>query len=89
VSPYAAPARAASLAGLPPAYVLTAQLDPLRDEGIDYGRRLLEAGVPAELHCFAGTCHGFDIVAAGSVLGRRAIAEQVGVLNRALHPPAG
>ncbi len=89
VSPYAAPARATSLAGLPPAYVLTAQLDPLRDEGIDYARRLLEAGVPTELHCYPGACHGFDIVAAGSSLGRRAIAEQVGALSRALHPSAG
>ncbi len=34
--------------------------DPLRDEALDYGRRLLAAGVSTELHVFAGTCHGFD-----------------------------
>jgi len=84
VSPYAAPGRATDLRGLPPAYVLTAELDPLRDEGIDYARRLLESGVPTELHTFPGACHGFDIIAAQSTLGGRAIDEQVVALGRAL-----
>jgi acetyl esterase/lipase len=86
VSPYAAPARAADLEGLPPAYVLTAELDPLRDEGIQYACRLMEAGVPTELHTVAGACHGFDIIAAGGVLGHRAIDEQVRALVRGLRP---
>ena len=47
---YAAPARAADLSDLPPAYVSTAELDPDRDEGIEYGLRLLQAGVRVELH---------------------------------------
>ena len=55
VSPYAAPLRATILAGLPPAYILTAELDPLRDEGMEYRRRLLEVGVSVELHQMAGT----------------------------------
>jgi acetyl esterase len=84
VSPYAAPGRAADLTGLPAAYVLTAELDPLRDEGIEYARRLMEAGVPTELHTVAGACHGFDIIAARSSLGRRAIEEQVRALVRGL-----
>jgi acetyl esterase/lipase len=84
VSPYAAPGRAADLSGLPPAYVLTAELDPLRDEGIDYARRLMEAGVPTELHTVAGACHGFDIIAAEGALGGRAIDEQVRALKRGL-----
>jgi acetyl esterase/lipase len=84
VSPYAAPGRAADLSGLPPAYVLTAELDPLRDEGIEYARRLMEAGVPTELHTVAGACHGFDIIAANGALGRRAIDEQVRALARGL-----
>ena len=37
----------------------------------------MDAGVPTELHTMAGTCHGFDIIAAGSTLGQHAIAEQV------------
>jgi acetyl esterase/lipase len=84
VSPYAAPGRAPDLSGLPPAYVLTAELDPLRDEGIDYARRLMAVGVPTELHTVAGACHGFDIIAADTTLGRRAIDEQVGALVRGL-----
>ncbi len=89
VSAYAAPGRATDVAGLPAAYVLTAELDPLRDEGIEYAQRLMAAGVPTELHTVAGACHGFDIIAAGSTLGQRAIAEQVRALARALHPPTG
>ena len=80
--------RAAEVAGLPATYVLTAELDPLRDEGIDFARRLMEAGVPTELHTVAGACHGFDIVAAGGSLGQRAIDEQVRALVRGLGSPA-
>ena len=54
-SPYAAPARAADLSGLPPAYIATAEVDPLRDEGIDYALRMLQAGVSVELHQWPGT----------------------------------
>jgi acetyl esterase/lipase len=89
VSPYAAPGRATNLSGLPPAYVLTAELDPLRDEGIDYARRLMEAGVPTELHTVAGACHGFDIIAAEGALGQRAIDEQVRALVRGLRVVTG
>jgi acetyl esterase/lipase len=57
-SPYAAPARADDLAGLPPAVVQVNGLDPLRDEGIEYALRLLAAGVPVELYCGPGMYHG-------------------------------
>lgn len=60
VEPYAAPARAEDLSGLPPAFVQTSDLDPLRDEGILYALRLLQAGVPVDLHNIAGTFHSFD-----------------------------
>ena len=89
VSPYAAPGRSTDLSGLPPAYVLTAELDPLRDEGIAYASRLMEAGVPTELHTVAGACHGFDIIAGDGDLGRRAIEEQVRALRRGLGPASG
>ncbi|MGW4326232.1 alpha/beta hydrolase [Nocardia sp. NPDC004573] len=58
VDPYANPLHA-ELSGLPPAHIVTAEYDPLRDEGEDYGRRLRQAGVAAEIHRYDGMFHGF------------------------------
>jgi acetyl esterase len=60
VSCYAAPARAQTLTGLPPAFIQVSGLDPLRDEGIEYALRLLADGVPVELYCAPGQHHGFS-----------------------------
>lgn len=67
VSQYAAPARAQNLANLPAAYISTMEFDPLRDEGILYGLRLLQAGVSVELHSYPGTFHGSALVPTASV----------------------
>ncbi|MFF8977780.1 alpha/beta hydrolase [Streptomyces cellulosae] len=57
--PLVSPIRRTDLSGLPPALVVTAEHDPLRDEGELYGKRLREAGVPATVTRYAGANHGF------------------------------
>jgi acetyl esterase/lipase len=83
VREYAAPARATDLSGLPPAYVMTAEYDPLRDEGAGYARRLVDAGVTTESHLFPGAFHGFETLASGA-LSRRARREHHDVLRDVL-----
>lgn len=82
-TPYAAPARAEDLAGLPPAYIATAELCPNRDEDLAYGLRLLEAGVSVELHQWPGTFHGSQAILSARV-SQRQNAELGAVLRRAL-----
>lgn len=83
VSPYAAPARATDLSGLPPAYVAAMEFDPLRDEDVAYALRLVEAGVPVELHLFSGTFHGSSLVEHARQ-SQRELDEAVVVFQRAL-----
>ncbi len=83
VSPYAAPARAGDLSALPPAYIACAELDPNRDEAISFAQRLLQAGVPAELHQWPGTFHGSQAIVSAEV-SRRQIGELGAALRRAL-----
>ena len=87
VSIYAAPSRATDLTGLPPTYLSTMELDPLRDEGIEYALRLLQAGVSVELHSFPGTFHGSTLVATAAV-SERGAAEALTALRRGLRSPS-
>jgi len=72
VEPYAAPARATDLAGLPPTLVVVGAVDGFSDEDIDYAVRLRHAGVPVDLRVYAGGPHGFDGLAPQSALAQTA-----------------
>ena len=82
-NPYAAPLVAQDLRGLPPALVITAEFDPLRDEGEAYGRRLQEAGVSATRTRYDGMIHGFFAMSAVMDKGKRAISEASTALKKA------
>jgi acetyl esterase/lipase len=82
---YAAPARARDLTGLPPAHITTMELDPLRDEGIIYGMRLLAAGVSVELHNYPGTFHG-SAMASSAAVSKRMSVDLVTALATRLAP---
>ncbi len=85
ISPYAAPARAAELTGLPPAYTCVGQLDPFRDETLDYVRRLAQAGVPVEFHLYPGCFHGFDAIFNNAEISRQARNEYIIALAKAFN----
>jgi len=84
VPSYAAPARAANLAGLAPAYIHVGGLDGFVDENIAYAGRLVAAGVPVELHVLPLVPHGFDMVAPEAAVSVRATALSDAALARVL-----
>jgi acetyl esterase len=84
----ASPLRAPSLAGLPPALIVTAGFDPLRDEGEAYARKLREAGVRVDAICYGGMIHGFVPMGRLIETGNRAVAHIGASLRQALGPTA-
>jgi acetyl esterase len=85
-NPYASPLRAADVSGLAPALVITAEFDPLRDEGEAYARRLEKAGVAVRLTRYDGMIHGFFGMGRMLEQGKQAMAEAVKNLQRAFSP---
>ena len=78
------PLLASDHSGLPPAFVQTAEFDPLRDEGEAYAKQLQEAGVPVTVRRYDGQIHGFAAMTAAVDKAREAIAEAGADLRRAL-----
>ncbi|WP_410662192.1 alpha/beta hydrolase [Amycolatopsis sp. lyj-84] len=83
-SPYAVPSTATDLTGLPPAFIEVGAAEIFRDEDVDYARRLWRAGVPTELHVWAGAYHGFDRFAPDSEVARAARATRASWLRRTI-----
>jgi acetyl esterase len=88
-SPLASPLRSGDLSGLPPATVITAEYDPLRDEGELYASRLEQAGVPATVIRYDGMMHGFFTMVGILDTARSAVAAAASRLRSAFGVPAG
>ena len=82
--PYLSPLQAPDLSGLPPALVITAEYDPLRDQGEEYGRRLEAAGVPTEVRRYDGQIHAFFVIPAAIDRGRECLDDVAEALRKAL-----
>lgn len=82
VSPYAAPARAADLSGLPPTFIDVGSAETFRDEDVAYANAIWRAGGVAELHVWPGGFHGFDQLAPDAVLSKSARAAQTDWFRR-------
>lgn len=87
VSPYAAPARADDLGGLPPAFIEVGSTEVFRDEAVDYAQRIWRAGGAAELHVWPGGVHCFDGLAPRAAISRSARAARADWLTRLLVRP--
>jgi acetyl esterase/lipase len=84
VSPYAAPARATDLSGLPPAFIDVGSAETFRDEAVTYASRIWQAGGVAELHVWPGGFHGFAMLAPQAAVSRAASSAPRNWLRRVL-----
>ena len=84
VSPYAAPARASDLGGLPPAFIDVGSAETFRDEDVSYASRIWQAGGIAELHVWPGGFHGYSLMAPDAQLSRDTVQARLNWLRRLL-----
>jgi acetyl esterase/lipase len=82
VSPYAAPARAVDLSGLPPTFINVGSAETFRDEALNYASRIWRAGGSAELHVWPGGFHGFEVLAPEAAISQSARAAAARWLRR-------
>ncbi|MEF2978916.1 alpha/beta hydrolase [Subtercola sp. YIM 133946] len=85
-SPYAAPARAHDLGGLPPTYLDVGQVETFRDETLQFATRLSQAGVVLEFHLWPGAWHGFDYSAPHAAVSQLSNTTRAAYLSRAIDP---
>ncbi|KAK3384824.1 Alpha/Beta hydrolase protein [Podospora didyma] len=81
VSPYAVPARATDVSGLPPTYIDTGNLDLFRDEILEFAAKLAKANVDVELHVYRGVPHGWEIVAPDLAVTKSAVHNRAWALR--------
>jgi len=81
---YAAPGRTEDLSGLPPTYIYVGDIDLFLAEDMSYAQRLIEAGVPTELHIYKDACHGFDFIGPETNAGQRCNTGSLAALKDAL-----
>lgn len=81
----AVPARTLDLSGLPPTYISIGSIDLFVQEGVSFAKRLIEAGIPTELHIVPGAFHGFDQIAPDTELARAFAEDQKSALLRAFN----
>lgn len=85
--PYISPLKACDLSNLPPAFILTGEFDPLRDEGEAYAARLRQAGIPVKTMRYPGMIHGFFQMGGIIDQGNQAIADVAATLKTAFANP--
>jgi acetyl esterase/lipase len=82
---YAAPSRATDLTRLPPTYIAVGSMDGFYDEDVEFAARLVNAGVPTDLHVYAGAPHAFDLPECTAAVAVRSRRDTIDWLARQLH----